>query len=136
MPAEAQLCNAYARVLAAVLLPQNRIYGGKAKQQPQLEFGYYNTTSAFKIAVSVLQKYPLSLAVTRSWGAAVLTWHTVVLGAGTPRYLSPWLLPVSCWGVGGHKHLQFALMEQWWWDHDTHHCSALSLWHRVPPACS
>lgn len=70
MPAEAQLCNAYARVLAAVLLPQNRIYGGKAKQQPQLEFGYYNATSAFKIAVSVLQKYPLSLAVTQSWGAA------------------------------------------------------------------
>lgn len=83
------MCNAYAHVLAAVLLPQNRIYGGKAKQQPQLEFGYYNTTAAFKIALSVLQEYPLSLAATQSWGTVMVTWHTLVLRAGnSPGHLT------------------------------------------------
>lgn len=60
MLVEAQLCNAYAHVLAAVFLPQNRIYGGKAKQQPQLEFRYYSAEVCFQNSgVSMLQKYSI-----------------------------------------------------------------------------
>lgn len=100
MPAEAQLCNAYARVLAAGLLPQNRIYGGKAKHQPQLEFGYCNATAAFNIVLSVLQKYPLSLAVTQSWDTVMVTWHTLVLRAGKPPWTPCICLPCCCESAG------------------------------------
>lgn len=100
MLVEAQLCNAYAHVLAAVLLPQNRIYGGKAKRQPQLEFRYYSAEVCFQnSSVSVLQKYSIVPRFKfESWGVAVVVFHACeecvgAEGRTPPRlcgHLSPW----------------------------------------------